>query len=67
MQKRLVVLFVALFLVIALFTAVTISKVTTANNNTKYVAYISAIQPVYVAMGRCGELCNDNGPQSSNP
>jgi hypothetical protein len=62
MQKRLAVLFVALSLVLVLFMAFPVNSVRAANDNTKHAASTSTIQLVSVAMGRCGELCNDNGP-----
>jgi hypothetical protein len=67
MQKRLAVLFVALFLVLTLLTTLAFSRTTAANNNTKYVVSASAVQLIFVPVGRCGELCDDNGPLLSNP
>jgi len=67
MQKRLAVLFIALFLVLAFFLTFTFDGITVVNYNTKHVVSTSATQLVYVSMGRCGELCDGNGPLSSNP
>jgi hypothetical protein len=66
MQKRLAVLFVALFLVLTLLAAFAFRGETAANNSMKHVVSVSAVQLVVVPGGRCGELCND-GPPSSMP
>jgi len=67
MQKRLAGLFVAFSLVLALSLTFAFGGITAANYNTKHVVSTSAIQLEYAPIGRCGELCDDNGPLSSHP
>jgi uncharacterized membrane protein len=67
MQKRFAVFFVALFLVLTLLMNFAFSRTTEENNNMKQVVSASAAQLVLVPIGRCGELCDDNGPLLSNP